>query len=58
MLEFSLLCQQEEIRDNFESQFPLWAHAVCSYCKETQTRSSALQIETEEYSEGTDDGNN
>ena len=56
MLEFSLLCKQEDIRDNFEKQFPLWAHVVCRYCKDTQIRSSALQCETEDYSDEVDEG--
>ena len=56
MLEFSLVCQREDIRDSFEKKFLPWAHAVCIYCKTMQTRSSALQCETEQYLDEIDDG--
>ena len=55
-VEFALSCQQEDIRDIFEGRFPRWAHAVCGYSKATQIRSSALQLETETYSDEMNDG--
>ena len=44
------------MRDHFEDKFPLWARAIVIYCKDTQVRSTALQIETADYSEDTNDG--
>ena len=54
--EFALSCQQEDIRDIFDDRFFRWAHAVCGYSKATQIRSSALQLETEAYSDEINDG--
>lgn len=55
-LDFSLVCKHEHVRDHFEEDFPQWAHAINSYCKDTQIRSSALQQETADYSAAMDDG--
>ena len=44
------------IRDDFEEKFPLWAKVILKYCKETQVKSSALQIETEDFYDDLDDG--
>lgn len=55
-LDFSLACKDEHMRDCFEERFPMWAHAVISYCRNTQIRSSALQLETADYSGSMDDG--
>ena len=50
-MDFSLACKKEDLRDHFEDKFPLWARAIVIYCKDTQVRSTALQIETADYSE-------
>lgn len=50
------MCKAEHVRDHFEEDFPQWAHAINSYCKDTQIRSSALQQETTDYSASMDDG--
>lgn len=56
-LDFSSACKKDDIRDHFEDRFPLWARAIVTYCKETQVRSTALQIETFDYDDtATNDG--
>lgn len=50
------MCKEENIRDTFEEQFPLWAQAIITYCRDTQIRFSALQAETASYSEDLDGG--
>lgn len=50
------MCKEENIRDTFEEQFPLWAQAIITYCRDTQIRSTAIQAETADYSEDLDDG--
>ncbi len=50
------MCKEENIRDTFEEQFPLWARAIIVYCRDTQIKSSALQAETAEYSDDLEDG--
>jgi hypothetical protein len=55
-IDFGLACQREDIRDNFEDNFPLWARAIIAYCKKTQVRSMALQNETANYNEDIAEG--
>ena len=50
-LEFALVLQRENIRDEFEQCFPKWAEAIIKYCKDTQVRSSILQKITADYTE-------
>ena len=42
-LEFGLILNRENIRDEFYEEVLLWAKAVISYCQCTQKRSSAIQ---------------
>ena len=44
------------MRDNFEEKFLLWSTAIITYCKDTQVRSTALQIETLEYTPDLEEG--
>ena len=46
------------MRDNFEEKFLLWSTAIITYCKDTQVRSTALQIETLEYTPDLEEGYN
>ena len=55
-VELALVCKEENIPDTFEEQFPLWAQAIITYCRDTQIRYSALQAETADYSDDLDDG--
>ena len=52
------MCKSEPIREEFEEKFPLWAKAILKYCKETQIKSSALQMETVDFSDDLEDGSN
>lgn len=54
--DFSLICQNENIRDNFEDVFPQWARTTVTYCKETQLKSTAIQGEVSELESDLDDG--
>ena len=47
--DFSWLCQNVNIREQFEEDFLKWANAIVKYCEETQQRSSAIQAELENY---------
>lgn len=51
-----MICKKEGLRDYFEENFPQWANAVVKYSKETQFKCTALQDETEEYSNDISDG--
>lgn len=50
-LEFALCCKKDDLRQKFEETFFLWCRAIITYCKETQVRSTALQIETAGWNE-------
>ena len=52
-MDFSLGCGKPDARAEFEESFPVWAKAIVLYCKDTQVRSTALQQETENFSEDT-----
>ena len=54
--EFGLVRQCEPIREEFEEKFPLWAKAILRYCRETQVKSSALQLETVDFNDDLEDG--
>ena len=55
-IDFSLASNNDDIRDHFEENFPVWARAIVTYCKETQVKSSSLQAETSAYSDDMDEG--
>lgn len=42
----------------FELKFPIWARAIITYCKTTQIRSTALQIETTDFDDDMNEGKN
>ena len=44
------------IRDEFEEKFPLWAKAILRYCRDTQVKSTALQLETIDFTSDSDEG--
>ena len=44
------------MKDMFEEAFPTWAHAVVTYCKETQNRTTSLKLETDDYDVDIEDG--
>ena len=50
-LEFALCCKKDNLRQKFEETFFLWSRAIITYCKETQVRSTSLQIETAGWNE-------
>lgn len=54
--DFSLICQNENIRDQFEDVFPQWARTIVTYCRETQLKSTAIQAEVSELESDLDDG--
>lgn len=33
-IDFSLACKKDDLRDNFEEKFPLWARSIIKYCKD------------------------
>jgi hypothetical protein len=37
------------VRDEFDSAFLSWSHAIIEYCKSTQVRSTALQLVTSDF---------
>ena len=48
--------RKDNLRQKFEENFALWSKAIIVYCKDTQVKSTALQIETADYSEDLDVG--
>ena len=55
-IDFSLAFKENNIRDVFEEKFQLWAQSIIMYCKDTQIRSSAVQLETCDYSDDVEEG--
>ena len=47
----ALICKKDNLRCDFEENYPLWAQAVVKYCKDTQIKCTSLQSETEKYSD-------
>ena len=50
------MCNEENLHYRFEECFVVWCRAVALYCKQTQIKSIALQVEMTGYSEDLDDG--
>lgn len=46
--EFSYILKRPNIPDEFDADYPLWANTIIQYCKDTQIKSTALQLETKD----------
>ena len=53
---FALMYKNEELRDNFEDQFPVWCKSVIVYCRETQANTSAVKSIVSDFSDNMNDG--
>lgn len=42
-LEFELIMQRHDLKDEFDEELVLWSRAVVSYCKRACTKSAAIQ---------------
>lgn len=47
--EVGLILEKPDVRDEFNSAFLCWCHAIIEYCKSTQVRSTALQQVTADF---------
>ena len=47
--EVGLILEKPGVRDEFDSAFLCWCHAIIEYCKSTQVRSTALQLVTADF---------
>ena len=54
--EVTLLVKVDNLRQLFDDNFSVWCKAVILYCRETQLKTTALQEETEEYTDDLGDG--
>ena len=48
--EFALILANPDIREKCDENFVAWSKAVILYCKETQVKSTALQLVVGPYS--------
>ena len=42
-LEFGLVMERPDIKEEFDEQLELWCKAAITYCKKTQVKSTAIQ---------------
>ena len=42
--EFALVMQRPNIREEFDDDLLMWSKAIITYCRNTQKRSSAIQL--------------
>ena len=42
--EFALVIQRRNIREEFDDDLLIWSKAIITYCRNTQKRSSAIQL--------------
>ena len=42
--EFALVMQRPNIREEFDDDLLIWSKAIITYCRNTQKRSSAIQL--------------
>ena len=42
--EFGLILQREGIREEFDEEIVSWSKAIIGYCRNTQTKSTAIQL--------------
>ena len=47
--EIGLILKKPDVRDEFDSAFLCWCHAIIEQCKSTQVRSTALQQVTSDF---------
>ena len=42
-IEFEMIMQRPELKDQFDEEFIVWSKAVVNYCKKRCTKSTAIQ---------------
>ena len=53
--EWCYILKRMDIRDDFDEKYPTWARSIIRYCRDTQIKSTSLQLETKDVDD-TNDG--
>lgn len=53
-LELCYILKKLNIRDEFDEKYPVWARSIIRYCKDTQIKSTSLQLETKDTEDKND----